>query len=187
MEALRSDPGHKHGNVGDYNGRWKKISNTVKKLGAFSKVIKKRGSQNSGLAELESKFYSEETKRILSQHNSKNDLYLRQAPHYTQPSKQADSLGDLPQLRRRNVPLPPINTGQAIQKRIRRKRSMVLTNSYQNLAVGGGGSHVTTPRVLTDEVRSRHRVRVASLCDIFSLCWIAFLNSDNKISISIKP
>ena len=154
MEALREGPSYKHTTnitVGQHAGRWKKISDTVKKLGAFSHVTKKRRSQNS-LEELESKFYSEETKRNLSHHNSSNDLYIRRAPHYTQPSLQADSLGDIPQIRRRGVPLPPINPEQAINKRIRRKRSMVFTNSYQHMAVAGSGSRAITPKVLTDGV-----------------------------------
>ena len=154
MEALREGPSYKHTTnitVGQHAGRWKKISDTVKKLGAFSHVTKKRRSQNS-LEELESKFYSEETKRNLSHHNSSNDLYIRRAPHYTQPSLQADSLGDIPQIRRRGVPLPPINPEQAINKRIRRKRSMVFTNSYQHMAVAGSGSPAITPKVLTDGV-----------------------------------
>lgn len=143
----------------DYRGRWKRISDTVKKLGAFSHVSRRRQSSNS-LEGIEAKFYSDDTKRRLSKQSSQS--LLQHAPYYSRPSEQADSLGDLSRLRKgRNMHLPPLTSDeardiekQALQKRIRRKRSVIFTNSNPHLNVLACGSHSVSPRTLTDEVRT---------------------------------
>lgn len=131
--------------------RWRNVSQTVKKLNALKNGIKSKHSQ---METLENKFCSTDSQHQLDR--SSSQLPLQRAAYYTKPSQQMNGLGvssrslQLPPLSSSAARLTSLQSGKAIQKRIKRRRSIlpghVLSHQGSNIAL------TVTPRVFSDEV-----------------------------------